>query len=787
MSLITNVDIIDESKENFLTYAEEVLTDRAIPSAEDGLLSAQRKILWTMEDHLNMSSKSKTKKCNAIVGSTLSTSYFHGDQACYGVLTKMAQEFLQRYPLIDGQGSLGTQESNDMVASSRYTEAKPSVYADLMMADFKKNVVPLKETYNNEYMEPVVLPSLFPNALCNGKQAIGISMSHCSLPNNLTEVCDAIVQYINKPNISIDEIMTYLPGPDFPLENVVINAKDIKEAFMTGKSKVSLKVRGVYEIKGDKIIFTSIPYRVYRNKIKEEITKNIDLLSEVIDDFDDESNLGKNRLVFTCKAGISPTTAVNKLFALTSLQSTVSYNLNYVVNGTPRLCSIIDLIKAYYEHQINIILRATEHDKEKLSKRIHILKGMLVVLEDIDRAIELIKTSENKKEAVVRLTENFKLTTEQAEAILDMKLAKLTRLDRDELLKELEEKTKKYAECEKIISDSSYRDKILIDKITDLKNKYGDARRTQLLDIEQPKDEEKPDIVPEDVVVILNQAGEIKRIPKASFKVQKRNGKGVKSTDSAVIATLSTNTQDILLLFSTKGKMYRLLVDNIPAGTNVSKGSAISSLIKIDYDERIIATCNLADSKHAKYVAFVTKQGMFKKSSIKEYTDLKRNIGIQAIKLKDGDSIVNVSFINDEDYVLFTRAGYAIHFETTDIRAIGRITLGVKSIKLSEGDYVVSAVPLFTKDKIAIVAENGLGKLCEITEFPTQLYGGKGVMASSAANIVNAVQVKKDDALLIIGQPNSICIEASTLPTISRTASGNRIIKDTHILNVARL
>ena len=269
MSLITNVDILDEAKECFLVFAEEVLTDRAIPAAEDGLLSSQRKILWTMEDYLKMNNKSKTKKCNAIVGQTLATSYYHGDAACYGVLSKMSQEFLMRYPLIHGQGGLGTQESNDMVASSRYTEAKPSKYADLMMNDFAKNVVPTKETYNGEFMEPVVLPSLFPNALCNGKQAIGVSMAHNSLPNNLTEVCNAIIHFIENDGITIDELLSYMPGPDFPLDNIVINQKDVREAFRTGKSSVSLKVRGRYEIDKDKIIFTSIPYRTNKDKIKE--------------------------------------------------------------------------------------------------------------------------------------------------------------------------------------------------------------------------------------------------------------------------------------------------------------------------------------------------------------------------------------------------------------------------------------------------------------------------------------------------------------------------------------
>lgn len=385
-NFITEVDALDEAKECFLTYAAEVLTDRAIPAAEDGLLSSQRKILWTMEDHLKMDSKSKTKKCQSLVGNTLSTSYFHGDASCYGVLCKMAQKYLMRYPLLDGQGSLGTQEDNDLVASPRYTEAKPSIYTDLMMIDYKKNPVPTKETYNGEYMEPVVLPSLFPNALCNGRQAIGISMAHNSSPCNLTEVCDGILAYIDNPDLTIDDIMQYIKGPDFPLGGQVINSKDIRAAFSTGKSNVSLKVRGDYEIDGDKIIFTTIPYRTYRNKIKEQLEKNVDEFEKCLDDFNDESNIGNNRLVFFAKTG-QVKVLLNKLFALTDLQTTISYNMNFIVDGTPKLCSIKDLIKAYVIHQNNVMINIAKTDLAKAQAREHVLEGLLIAIKDIDTAI----------------------------------------------------------------------------------------------------------------------------------------------------------------------------------------------------------------------------------------------------------------------------------------------------------------------------------------------------------------------------------------------------------------
>lgn len=792
-NLITEVDILDEAKESFLTYAEEVLTDRAIPSAEDGLLSAQRKILWTMEDYLNMSNKGKTKKCNAIVGSTLATSYFHGDISCYGVLCKMSQEFLMRYPLIQGQGSLGTQENNDMVASSRYTEAKPSLFADLMMNDFDKKVVPMKETYNGEFMEPVVLPALFPNALCNGRQAIGISIAHNSLPHNLSEVCDALIAILQNENLTIDEFMQYVPGPDFPLGGTVINKKDIRTAFATGKSSVSLKVRGNYEIKGQDIIFTSIPYRTYRNKIKEQIEKNIDVLDELIDDFDDESSVGINRLVFHVKKGTSPDAALLKLFTLTDLQTTLSYNMNYIVNGTPRLCSMLELAKIYLEHQSNIMIKAAEFDEEKAAHRKHIIEGLLIAIQDIDTAIKLIRGSEDKEEAEAKLIEYFKITEVQAKAILDMKLSKLTKLDKDELLDELKSKIAIINECQQIRFDTSFRNIKLAEKIVALKKKYGDVRRTELAQIEIPKDEKEIEaVVPEDCVIILTQAGNIKRIPATAFKTQRRNGKGVKTEDDAVFETISTNTIDTLMVFTNTGKMYRLLADNIPVGTNASKGVRIGTLINFEAGEEVVAITSLYRKTDAEFVLFVTKQGLIKKTTLEEYMKTKRSTGIAAIKLNEGDSIANVTFVKDEELVVITKQGMSIRFTTADINAIGRVTAGVKGIKLNEGDEVLIGLPIHNKtDSIGVFSTSGHGKKVALSEFTLQGRGGKGVMLykgeTSFGEIAGAAMICDEDNLLLIGKPNSICISATEIPQLVRTSLGNIMIKDSQIYKVLKI
>lgn len=789
---ITEIDVADEAHDNFLTYSAEVLTDRAIPAAEDGLLSAQRKILWTMEDYLKMSEKSKTKKCNAIVGSTLSTSYFHGDAACYGVICKMSQDYLMRYPLIIGQGSLGTQENNDMFASSRYTEAKPSKYADLMMGDFKKNVVPLKETYNGEFMEPVVLPSLFPNAIANGRQAIGISMSHGSLPHNLTEVCNAIVAYIKNGGLTIDELLTYIKGPDFPLHNIVINAKDVKTAFATGHSATSLKVRGHYTVAGQKIIFDTIPYRTYRNKIKEQIQKNVEELEKYIEDFDDESNLGQNRLVFTVKKGVNPEQAVLKLFALTDLQTTVSYNMNYIVNGTPKMCSMIDLIKAYVDHQIDVLIKATTFDKDKAEARAHILEGLLIIISNIDKAIALIRNAEDKVEAQKGLVKEFNLDETQAEAVLNMKLASLTKLDKDKLLKELEEKKAVIAKCNRILNEETYRNDVLIEKIEAMKNKYGDARRTEVLNIEVPKEEKEiAEVVPEDVVVIMSKSGNIKRIPKSSFKTQRRNGKGVKSADDAILDTISTNTIDTLMIFTNKGKMYRLLVDNVPTGTNVSKGQNISSILKMESDEEVEAITSLFRKTNAEYVVFFTKNGLIKKTKLEEFTKTKKTTGIQAIKLKEGDSLVGVSFLKDEDVIVITKKGVSIHFSTTDISPIGRVACGVKAIKLDDNDEVIVGLPTKANNYLAVFTKNGLGKITDISEYNRQGRGGKGIYTykptPATGDVVGAAIVDKTDNILIIGKPSSICIAVSDMPVLSRTGLGNIMVKESKIQNIVKL
>lgn len=787
MSFVSEVDILDEAKECFLVYAEEVLTDRAIPAAEDGLLSSQRKILWTMENVLKMNSKGKTKKSNAVVGSTLATSYYHGDASCYGVLCKMSQKYLMRYPLIDGQGALGTQEDNDLVASSRYTEAKPSIYADLMMTDYNKNPVPTKETYNGEYMEPVVLPGLFPNALCNGRQSIGVSMAHCSPSHNLTEVCNAILAYIKDNNIDVTD---YILGPDFPLGGTIINKSEIKSALRTGKSSVSLKVRGDYEIDGNRIIFTSIPYRTYRNKIKAQLEKNVDAFEKVMEDFNDESSIGQNRLVFEAKTG-RVDELLDMLFGLTDLQATVSYNMNFIVNGTPKLCSIKDLIVSYVNHQNQIIINIAKVDLAKAEKKKHILEGMLIALKDIDKAIELIKNSLNRAEAKEALISYFKITEEQADAILDMKLAKLTKLDKDELLKEIEELTLAIVDYTKRIENESYRMNVLSEKVEWLKKNYGDDRRTKLTQITiapKSKEEKKLEKVePEKCVVVMTESGYIKRVPTAAYKIQKRNSVGIKSQDDITSAVIRTNTVDSLMIFTNHGKLHRLIVNDIPVGTNASKGTPVRALVEMASGETATAIYSIYRDNDIKYIYFVTKKGSIKKVLLSDYaTAGKKKGGIAALKIREDDSLASTFLANDEDIIIISRDGKAIRLKSDAITASTRTSLGIKGMNTEE---VAVALPLRKSDEqLAVFTSSGLGKRTALSEFGSQSRGGKGIVCvGKDETIASAAIVNENDYILIAGDKTSLCISAKELPVVSRPASGVAAIKNNKILTVTKV
>lgn len=680
-----------------------------------------------------------------------------------------------RYPLIDFHGNVGNQ-TGDGPAAPRYTEARLSKLAeDGMLQGLKKNNVDFIPNYDETTEEPVELPSIFPNLLCNPNSGIGVAMACSWAPHNLGEVATAINQYL------IGEEPT-LPGPDFPTGGVIINSKDIPAIMRTGHG--SVKIRSKYEIDKQKIIFTEIPYGTTIEGLMTEIGEVSDTKEiEGINNIRDESNKKGVRIVIECDKGINPASIVNKLFAKTNLQSSFNYNQVALVDKVPTELNLKDCIKIYVDHNIDCITRETKFDLDKAIDRLEIVNGLLRALEDIDNIIALIKGSENAAAAKESLIAKYQFTENQAKAILAMRLSSLAKLEKVELEQEAKELENKIKDLKDILTNENRQKDILKSRLADLVNKYGDARRTELTNIEvKPEDKIIEEVTPEDCVVILSQTGDIKRVPKNSFKVQRKNGKGVKTKNDVIMSTISTNTIDNLLLFTKKGKMFKILVDEVPIGTNVSKGVHVGTLINMDQDDEVIAITSLARSNTAKYVVFFTKQGLMKKTLLDEYTKVKRSTGIAAIKINDGDSIANVEFINEEDILVITKDGMSIHFESKNVNPIGRVAAGVKTIKLDENDEVVVGLPIHSdNDTVAIFSTKGYGKKTSIKEFTVQGRGGKGLViykpSAIYGQIAGATVVSNSDTILLTGQPSSICIAATDLPLLTRTSFGNIMVK----------
>lgn len=777
-------DLIKELGTNFIEYAVAVNTDRALPDARSGLKPVATRILYGAYDGGRVSSKPHVK-CARIVGDVMGNLHPHGDSSIYGALVRLAQPWVLRYPLIDFHGNMGNIDG-DGPAAARYTEARLSKISEVgLLAGLKKNCVDFIPNYDESSEEPVTLPAIFPNLLCNPNTGIGVAMACNWLPHNLREVADAIYAYMD------GETDITLPGPDFPTGGVIINKKDIPAIMKTGHG--SVKVRGKYKIEKQNIIFYEIPYGTKTEDLMTEIGKASDEKEiEGISEIRNESNKKGLRVVIECDKGMSPETVVRKLFAKTNLQTSISYNQVALTDDkTPTELGLVDCIKIYVEHNIKCIVREAEFDLKKALARLEIVKGLLKALEDIDNIVQLIKTSESASTAKVRLIEKYNFTENQAKAILDMKLAKLANLEKVELQNEKLELEKTIEELDALINNNSLQYAELKSRLQAIVNKFGDDRRTELTQIDvKPEEKEIAEVVPEDCVVILSQTGDIKRIPAKSFRTQKRGGKGVKSEDDLVLKALHTNTIDILMAFTNKGKMYRLLVDNIPIGTNVSKGVRIGTLINMDADEKVIAATSLNRGSDAEYVLFFTKNGLIKKTSLSEYMKVKRNTGIAAINLKEGDSIANVAFVKDEEVIVITKKGMSIHFPTKDITPIGRVTSGVKAIKLDENDSVVGGFPIGEDTHIAVFSEKGLGKKVKISEMTVQARGGKGILiykpTLGTGEVAGATLIKEGDNLLLVGRPNSIYVSETDVPELSRTSMGNIMIKDSEILSVVK-
>lgn len=770
---MNNIDLTKELSQNFIDFSHEANCQRAFADARDGLKPGQRACLWEMFVKGYSSSKPHVKSAK-ISGGTIATWWPHGDTAIYDTFARMSQPWINNIPEVDWHGANGSIQISGEPAASRYTEARLSKATEEgMLYNIKKHNVPMKLNFTEDEEWPEVFPALIPRLMVNGCQGIGSTIANVWLPHSLDDLSKIIEEYVKTGEIDYNNI-----APSFPTGGTIINKSALPTIYKTGKGKVIL--RGTAEIKGNSILITEIPYQVYVepfiDQIKELIIKDeLKGISNVLNKSD------KKRLLIEVECESNPQGVLQKLYALTSLQKSFSANQFALVGKTPKLLTLKEYLDIYLQHNYECIKREYAYDLTKAKDRLEIVEGLIRALEDIDNIIALIKASQSSSDAVVKLIERYNFTERQAKAIVDMKLGRLAHLEKVELNEEKIGLLSTIETCNDVISNVEKQKEIYLDRFLKVSKKYGDARRTKLMDIEIPKDKkekEVAEVVPEDVVVVTNQAGYIKRIPVASFKVQRRGTKGVKTADETILDVVKTNTVDTMMFFTDKGRMYRCLVDKIIEGDNTSKGMHISDLVKLETTtEKVIAVSSLHRKTTPKYIYFITKKGLIKKSLLSEYTQSTRNTGLQAIKLGAGDSIANIIFMDDEDVVVVTKKGMGIKFDTKTINAIGRLTTGVKAIKLEEGDEVVAGLPVHKEtDCLALVAEAGIGKKLALTELPRQTKGGKGIILYKDQVIAGAAMVSDEDNILIIGR-STVTISAKDIPQYSKTADGVILIK----------
>lgn len=704
------------------------------------------------------------------------------DSSIYGALVWVSQPWNIRYPLIDFHGNNGSRDG-DEPAAYRYTECKLSKIGEEMLANIKKDTVDWVNAYTDDEKEPVYLPGNIPNLLVNGTTGIAVGMACSFAPHNLREVMDAAIHVLINPECDIKELLDFVKGPDFPSGGLLINKDELASAYLTGKGRA--RVRGEYHIEsektGDSIVFDSIPYKVS----KDNLTIELDKLCEEgelngVTTIRDESNSEGVRFVIELAKGVSAEPIIRKIFAKTKLEDTYSFNQVALVNKEPKLLNLKHLLENYIEHQKDVMVRKSKFELVKAKERAHILEGLLKALEDIDNIIKLIQKSESTAKAKENLMSTYAFTEPQAKAILDMKLGKLAHLEKVEVQKEYDEKL---AEVEKLTAIIENPIPALKELFTDIKQKYGDDRRTKITQIAASKEEKEIEFVePEKCVVVMSEDGLIKRIPSTSFRTQHRNGKGVKTLGDITSAVIKTNTIDSLMVFTNKGKMYRILVNDIPVGTNATKGQSIKSLIAMDNDEEATLIYSIYRDTNAKYILFVTKNGVIKKTSLEEYTKTKKKTGIAAIGLKEGDTLASVGLCSDEDLILITHEGMGIKISLTEIATSSRTAMGIKGITLKDNDYVIAALPIrHDTDQLAIFAESGLGKKIKLEELPLQKRAGKGLMiykpTVTSGKVVCGTLVEDSDMILLIGPTNSICISAKDVPLLSRPSLGNIMLK----------
>lgn len=778
-----SIDICKELHQNAIDFAYEANSQRAFADARDGLKPGQRACLWEMYIKGYASNKPHVKSAK-IDGGVAATWWPHGTTAIYETFARMSQPWINNIPEVDWHGANGNQVIGSVPAADRYTEARLSKATEEgMLQGLKKNNVPMLLNFSEDEEWPEVLPSILPRLMVNGCQGIGYTVANTWLPHNLKELTEIIHKYIQTGDIDYTSI-----HPDFPSGGIITNKDELAVIYTTGKGKVVL--RGKTEIKGNNILITELPYQVYVEPLMEEI-KELRLKDEITGIDEVYNKCDKKHLLIEIECSESPQKVLAQLYQWTSLQKSYNPNQYALVSKTPKLLNLKQYLDIYINHNLDCIKKEYEFDLAKAKARQEIVEGLVKALEDIDNIITLIKNSESSAKAKDALIKKYSFTENQAKAILDMKLSKLAHLEKVELNEELIELTSNIQKYTDIISNKNKLVLEFEERLDKFTQKYGTARKTELTQLAAATKEEKElELVePEKCVVVMTESGYIKRVPIASFRTQKRNGKGVKTQDDITSMVIRTNTIDSLMIFTTLGKMYRLLVNDIPVGNNTAKGVSIKGLVAMEAKEEPSVIYSIYRDTEAKYVFFTTKMGLVKKTNLEEYCKTKKSNGIIAINLKEGDELVSACLVKDEPIVLLTKDGMGIKFNSMEIGATSRATSGVKGITLNPDDRVVCALPVRnTADKLGIFISTGMGKKIPLSELPVQKRAGKGLICyKGAGNIAAGCLVSDEDDILVCGDSNSLCISAKEIPELTRQAVGNQLIKNSNIISVSKV
>lgn len=794
---ILPIEIAEEMKKSYIDYSMSVIVGRALPDVRDGLKPVHRRILYSMSE-LNLTPDKPYRKSARIVGDVLGKYHPHGDSAVYLAMVRMAQDFSTRGLLVDGHGNFGSVDG-DSPAAMRYTEARMSKLALELLRDIDKETVDFVPNFDESLKEPAVLPSRYPNLLVNGSNGIAVGMATSIPPHNLGEVIDATVHLIDNEECSVDDLMKFVKGPDFPTSAIIMGKENIAEAYRTGRGKVKVRARAVIEElpKGkQQIVVTEIPYQVNKAKLVERIAELVkDKKVEGISDLRDESNRNGMRIVIELKRDVNANIVLNNLYKHSQMEETFSVIMLALVNGQPKVLNLKQILYHYVQHQKDVVTRRTKFELNKAEARAHILEGLRIALDNIDAVISLIRAYKTTQEAKSGLMEKFGLTDIQAQAILDMRLQRLTGLERDKIEAEYEELIKKINRLKEILANERLLLNVIKEEMLIIKENYADERRTEIRHAEGEIDM-RDLIEDEEIAITLTHFGYIKRLPADTYKSQKRGGRGISALttreEDFVKHLVSTTTHSKLLFFTNKGRVFRLNAYEIPEGKRQAKGTAIVNLLQLGPNEKIATLLAIDEKDDNKYLLLATKNGIVKKTDREEFKNINK-AGLIAIGLREDDELIGVKVTDgNKDVLLVTKEGMSIRFDENDIRSMGRSAMGVKGITLSNDDKVVSMSLCEEGTDVLVVSENGFGKRTDINEYRTQIRAGKGIktynIAEKTGKLVGAEMVNEDDEMMIINSDGVLIrLRVNEISLFGRVTSGVKLMKTDDEVNVVSI